>query len=83
MHIFILSGFKNSKVFLKHFYIVVFCSGRTFQRYLDSDGPPVVSDMASKNIFTSSNFWTDYSCIENVYYIPGIMNMNQKSKTAG
>ena len=28
---------------------------------MDSDNPTVASDMASENIFTATNFWTDYS----------------------
>ena len=37
-------------------------SGRSCQQYIDNDNPTVVSDMESnKNIFTASNFWTDFS----------------------
>ena len=62
MHIFfIILGFNDNKVLLNYLYIFLFCSGRDFQRYIDNDNPPVVSDMVSENIFTVSNSWTDYS----------------------
>ena len=57
---FTLLGFKENKVFLKYFYILIFCLRITFQQFIDNDNPTVASDMASKNIFTASNFWRDY-----------------------
>ena len=56
---FILLGFNDTKVLLRYFYILIFCSGRAFQQYIDNDNPTVTSDMASISIFTASNFWAD------------------------
>ena len=39
---------------LKYFYIFIFCSQRAFH-------PTVASDIATKNSFAASNFWTDHS----------------------
>ena len=56
---FILLGFDDSNVLLKYFYVFIFCSGRASQQYIDIDNPTLVSDMASKIIKCTSNFWTD------------------------
>ena len=68
---FILLGFDNNKVLLTYFYIVKLRSGRAFQRHIDNDNPTLVSDMTSKNIMCSSNFWTDYSLSSNILLTSG------------
>ena len=60
---FILLRFNDNNVLSKYFHI--FCSGRAFQRYMDHDNPSVISNIAIKNIFTLSNFWTDYNLSNN------------------
>ena len=57
---FILLGFNDNKILLKYFNVFLFCSGRAAQRFIDNDDQTVVSNMASKNNFTLSNFWTEY-----------------------
>ena len=53
---FILLGFNDIKVLLKYFYLLIFCPGRAFQRYIENDSQTVISDTATENIFTVSNF---------------------------
>ena len=36
---------------------------------MDNDSPSVASDMASENIFSASNFWTDCSL---EYFAPAV-----------
>ena len=66
--LFIVLGFEYSKLLLKYFHIFIFCSTRAFQRYIDNDNPTAVSDMASENIFTASDFWTDRTVLNVVEF---------------
>ena len=58
--LYILLGFNDIKVLLKYFYILIFCPGRAFERYIENASQTVISDMATENIFTAPNFWRLY-----------------------
>ena len=78
---FIFLGFNDNSVFLKCFYMFIYCSGRAFQRYVDNNNPKVVSSMSSETIFSASDFWTDYrklGCI--IFWVMDTYNNNMSLK---